>query len=344
MAAPLPRLERSNPGTSLGINNSKPVLAPQPAASPSGVAAVREQKGERLGVWRYSTQLNEQLTAGQRALDFVDQLSGQLVGLKFKLSQELGQRRVDSDELSNKVADFSALWQSRSQRTGGSVDGRLKFHLAQDAKEVFRVRGLELDSLSHGQSEMLTFYTGVRGTGPASVAVGGESSAEDLLRQFNRALAPSGIRTEADQSGALTFSVAEESLAALQSKLAIRGGGIRFPAGQANRLKIESEAVAITPQSWSVDDHAAVRQTLQKVLVALEQLEQTRAAISSAMGEARQAIEQLSTMNESQWAESFVGDFNGRFNQNTDYRYFAEIAPALMGMSRYRVLSLLALR
>jgi hypothetical protein len=343
MAAALPRLDSSHKlGSSLGIN-SRLVTAAAPAAS-GELAAVREQKGERLGVWRYSTQLNEQLTAGQRALDYVDELSGQLTELKLKLSQELGQRRVDTAGLSAKVADFSALWTARSQRTGGSVDGRLKFHLSQDAKEVFRVRGLELESLSSGQAEMLTFYTGARGTGPASVAVGGEISSENLLRQFNRALAPSGIRTEADQGGALTFSVAEEALAPLQNKLAIRGGGIRFPAGQANRLKIESEAVAILPTSWGVDDHASVRQSLQKVVMALEQLEQTRAAISSAMGEAKLAIEQLSTMDESQWAQSFVGDFNGRFNQSSDYRFFSDIAPALMGMSRYRVLSLLALR
>ncbi|NHQ86896.1 hypothetical protein HA050_12290 [Iodobacter sp. HSC-16F04] len=343
MAVPLPRLDSSlKSGSSLGIN-SRPVSAAAPAAS-GALAPVREQKGERLGVWRYSTQLNEQLTAGQRALDYVDELSDQLTSLKLKLSQELGQRRVDAGDLGAKVAGFSALWADRSQRTGGSVDGRLKFHLAQDAKEVFRIRGLELESLSSGQAEMLTFYTGVRGTGPASVAVGSEVSSENVLRQFNRALAPSGIRTEADQSGALTFSVAEDALAPLQNKLAIRGGGIRFPAGQANRLKIESEAVAISPNSWAVDDHASVRQSLQKVVIALEQLEQTRAAISSAMGEAKLAIEQLSTMNESQWAQSFVGDFNARFNQSSDYRFFSDIAPALMGMSRYRVLSLLALR
>ncbi|WP_293933957.1 hypothetical protein [Iodobacter sp.] len=343
MAAALPRLDRSNPSSRLGID-SKPVLAPAAPAVVSMVAAVREQKSERAGSWRYSTQLNEQLTAGQRALEYVDQLSDQLSGLKLKLSQELGQRRVDREELSSKVAEFSTLWAARSQHTGGSIDGHLKFHLAQDAKEVFRARGLELESLSSGTAEMLTFYTGVRGTGPASVAVGGEISRENLLRQFNRALAPSGIRTEADQSGALVFSVAEEALPSLQSKLAIRGGGIRFPAGQANRLKLESELPAITPSHWSTDDHASVRQSLQKVVMALEQLEQTRAAISSAMGEAKLAIEQLSTMNESEWAQSFVGDFNGRFNQSSDYRFFSDIAPALMGMSRYRVLSLLALR
>ncbi|MNU10815.1 hypothetical protein D3C72_2582050 [compost metagenome] len=61
------------------------------------------------------------------------------------------------------------------------------------------------------------------------------------------------------------------------------------------------------------------------------------------MAEVRHAIAQLSQMSEQLWADGFVNDFNARFNTPDSESGLYEVVPALLGVSRYRVLSLLAL-
>lgn len=300
-------------------------------------------RGPAANGWRYSSQLNEQLTSAQRALSFVDGLAGQLEQLKTDLSQQLTQRRIDRDGLEAEVATFSKALSQRHEQSGGSVDGHLRFHLAGDARQNFTVRGMELEALRSGSPETLALFSGERGTAAMSVSVGGEISEDDIMRRLNRALAPSGIRPSVNDDGQLSFSVDEADWPAIRDRLSVRGGGIRFPSGQPQRVKTVAEAERLSTGDWQVSDHANVRQTLQRVVGALSQLHQARGAIASAIDEARGSIERLSRMDEQNWAEEFVADFNARLNQSGDYRSFLDVIPALLGLSRYRVVSLLAI-
>jgi hypothetical protein len=293
--------------------------------------------------WRYSSQLNEQLTAAQRALSFVDGLAGQLERLKADLSQQLTQRRIDRDGLEAKIGRFADALAQRHAQSGGSVDGNLHFHLAADARQDFTIRGMELDSLRSGRPETLALFSGERGTAAMSFSVGGDVSEDEIMRRLNRALAPSGIRPSVNDDGQLGFSVDEADWPAIRDRLSVRGGGIRFPSGQPQRVKTVAESERLATGDWQVNDHAQVRQTLQRVVSALSQLHQARGAITSAIDEARDSIDQLSRMGEQNWAEEFVTDFNARLNQSGDYRAFLDVIPALLGVSRYRVISLLAL-
>lgn len=311
---------------------------PAPQAQPAA-----QVRGAPASGWRYSAQLNEQLTSAQQALSFVDGLLGQLEGVKSGLSRELTQRQLNQGDLQRQLEQFNEQWRKRQTASGGSLDGQLRFHLAADARQGFTVKGLDLAALSGGQAETLVFSTGESGAAPASVQVGGASEEEDLLRRFNRGLAASGVRAEMNEDGQLAFSVPESQWGALSERMTVRGGGIRFPGGIPQRLKLQPEAEAFQPERWKVGDHAQVRQALQSVVRSIGQLQQTRAAINSAIAEAQHSIEQLSHMNEQSWASQFVSDFNARLNQPDGYRNFYELVPALIGVSRYRVVSLLSL-
>lgn len=311
-----------------------------PAPQAQSAAQVR---GAPTSGWRYSAQLNEQLTSAQQALSFVDGLLGQLEGVKSGLSRELTQRQLNQGELQRQMEQFKQQWGQRQAASGGSLDGQLRFHLAGDSRQGFTVKGLELGALAGGQAETLVFSTGESGAAPASVQVGGGVGEEEVLRRFNRALAGGGVRAEVNEDGQLAFSVPEAQWAALNERMTVRGGGVRFPGGVPQRLKLQPEAEAFQPERWKVDDHAQVRQALQNVVRSIGQLHQTRAAINSAIAEAQHSIEQLSHMNEQSWASQFVSDFNARLNQPDSYRNFYELVPALIGVSRYRVLSLLSL-
>ncbi|KZE31764.1 hypothetical protein EV683_101156 [Crenobacter luteus] len=329
--------------TPAGTQRKAGVAAPARLAESGEPAARRAPEFRAIGGWRYSSQLGEQLTAAQRAHDYVDGLVKQLETLKGELSRGLTQRRVDADGLKAGVDAFAERLGQRHASTGGSLDGAWRFRLAGDARQAFTVRGMELASLTGGDVETLALFAGERGTAALTVQVGGGLGEAEVLRRFNRALAPAGVRVDADDAGRLRFSVDEAAWPALAERLAIRGGGIRFPSGQPQRLRAEPEAEALRPGEWRVADHSDVRQTLQRVVQALAQLQQTQQAISRAMEETRASIAKLSHGDERVWAEGFVADFNARLNQPGGYGALYEVMPALIGVSRYRVVSLLAL-
>lgn len=333
---PLARTAAGSPAPAGNVTTEPAATTSSSQASP----APRRHGGDN---WRYSSQLNQQLTAAQRALGFVDGLAGQLEALKGELSGQLTQRRVDSARLARGIEQVAQHWSQRGAASGGSLDSRLQFRLAADARQTFTVRGLEVANLTQGAAETLVFFTGEPGSGPAAVKVGEPLSESALLAALGRALAPSGIQPQLDEQGQLQFSVAEEAWQGVRERFSLRGGGIRFPAGQPQHLKLQPTEQALQPQQWQSADHAGTRQTLQKVLRALDQLQLSRAAISRAMAEVRHAIAQLSQMSEQLWADGFVNDFNARFNTPDSESGLYEVVPALLGVSRYRVLSLLAL-
>lgn len=293
---------------------------------------------------RYSTQLNEQLTSAQRVLQFVDTLSNELDSLKSDLSQELTKRRIDTPKLEAKIADFAKKWEQHYAKSGGGIDSRLRLCLTAEARQTFTIRGLDLAKLTSGPRETLVFFpTGQGNTAPCSVNVGGDISEGALLRSFKYAFAPQGINVDVNDTGELSFSVREPNWQKTREQFAMRGGGIRFPAGQAHAVQVQAGPDAFAIATWQVSEHSELRQTLQRVLRAQLQVQQVRATIVAAIDEIERSIRQLAYKDEHIWAGDFVADFNARFNQPTGYRDLYDVIPTTLNMNRFRVLSLLTL-
>ncbi|AUH51819.1 hypothetical protein CXB49_13810 [Chromobacterium sp. ATCC 53434] len=319
-------------------------VAPAAAfAQTGGRAALAGAQPSQAGPsgWRYSTQLNEQLSAAQCAQGFVDDMLRQLQDFKDNLSRQLTQRRLDGASLSAQRDALGQAWQSRRADSAGSLDSQLRLTLGAPARQNFTARGLDLDSLTSGPAETLSFTAGGVAT---ALRVGDGVTREQILRGLNQALGPVGARCELDDHGRLGFSSGEKDWAQLQGGLTVRGGGVRFPGGVPQPLALEAEAPALDAARWQVDDHAQVRLALQDVLRSIARLQQTRASIDSAIAEARRSISQLSRSDEQSWASAFVGDFNARLNQSADFGHLQQLVPALLGISRYRVVALLSLR
>ncbi|QEL54733.1 hypothetical protein [Chromobacterium paludis] len=317
--------------------------APRTGGAPARppLASARPQTAGVSG-WRYSTQLNEQLTSAQCARDYVEDMLDQLQGFKDSLSQQLAQRRLDTEALSAQRDGLQRAWQRRQQDSAGSLDSQLRLSLGAPARQSFSARGLDLDGLSAGQPE--TLVLSVPGGGASAVRVGEGVSRDEVLRALNQALGPAGARCELDDRGNLGFSCSERDWPQLRDGLTVRGGGVRFPGGVPQPLSLEPEPPALDASRWKTDDHAQVRLALQEVLRAIARLQQTHAAIDGAIAEARQSISQLSRTDEQSWASGFVADFNARLNQRADFQQLQQLVPALLGISRYRVLALLSLR
>jgi hypothetical protein len=305
--------------------------APAPAAAPV-----------RAGLTNWDPQLNGQVADAQQALAFLDQAATQLQGLKADLSGKLAGRPVSDDQLSAGLRQFAATWSKRAQATGGSVGPQLDYSSPAPAVQRFTVRGLTLRNLQAGDAETLTFSVAGAGRGAMSVQVDPGLSDDQIVQRFNQALAPANIGVGVDDGGSLVFSVAEDAWPRVRDTLAVRGGGQRFPSGQPVRVKTDAEPAAVQPEAWQAGETERLRRTLQQVVQALDRVHNAQDAIDRALAAATACIGDSTGADAAVPAASYAQDFATAISQ-PGFAAFTPVTAALTGISRDRVLSLLAL-
>jgi hypothetical protein len=329
----------------------------------------------RAGLSNWDHQLQGEIASAQQALNFLDQSAAQLQALKSELAARLASRTTASaltgaksaasasatatpdagadattgsadTSLQASVQQFSNTWKQRQSTAGGSLDAQLSYTSPAPAAQRFTIRGLTIANLQAGGKEILNFSVSGATQSLSSVSITPGLSQDEIVQRFNQALAPANISASVDASGAMVFSTPEASWATVRDTLSVRGGGIRFPSGQMNRVKVDAEAPAIAPETWSTGDTEALRQSLQQVVLALAQVQQARASVSQALGNANGRVASVQTPDAD---ASGVG--MDRLAQNFSktasapgYDSLLSLTSALIGISRDRVVSLLSLR
>lgn len=305
---------------------------------------------------------NRQAADAQRTLDYLERLGTQLQQLKADLSAQIAAQRASAaakaaaaeagdgapaaaptdSGLQRRLQSVDDLWRRRDLDTGGRLDAQLRFDAQAPARRRFTVRGLDSAALASGDRETLSFSLGNGRSAPATVTLQAGASLQDNVRQLDRALAPLGIGVQLDTLGRTVFSAPETAWSQVRDALAVKGGGIRLPAGQATRAKVQSEPDAVAPAQWSgaTDDTAALRSTLQEVTQALEHIRRVAQQVRDALERAKQTADAAA---DAAWAAAFAEDFGARA-QAPGYEVYAAIAPALTSVNRSRVVSLLSLK
>jgi hypothetical protein len=327
------------------------------AAAASGHAPAPLRRG--LGNW--NPQLHQDLSNAQQAQDFLDRTAAQLQGIKAELSAKLAGLQSQDSQLQAQLQQLAATWHGRHSASGGSLDPQLRFSTPAVATQRFSVRGLDLQTLTSGSGETLAFSVGGTGQGLMSVSIPPGLSPDEVVRRFDHALAPAGIRVASDDSGALIFSVSEGAWPAVRDTLSVKGDGIRFPTGQLTRVKTDAEPAAVQPEAWqkaingpaaapSADpptddrsaDAAALRRALQQIVQSLDRVRQARVVVARALAEAAGKIDQARPREGPADAKALAANFQSVAGQQ-DYASFSSVSSALVGISRSRVISLLAL-
>ncbi len=320
-------------GAIVGTRPDKPV----PAAAGEDHAAPL-----RRGLRHWDQQLNADLSNAQRALDFLDQSAAHLQSIKLELSARLARRLQGAGALQRKLREFGDLWQQRQSATGGSLDSQLVYDSGAAPVQRFTVRGLTMQTLQAGAKETLTFSVGAGQTLRSAIMEPGLSE-DALIQRLDQALASAQIRVGKGDGGALVFSVAQASWSTLRDTLAIKGDGMRFPTGQLNRVRTDAEPAAVQPETWQIDDAESIRQTLQKVVRAINHVRQAREAVGRALNEAAARASAAQSIDSDVTVAKLAQDFLGTATQ-PDYQAFTSVVAAITGISRSRVLSLLMLR
>lgn len=324
-----------------GVARTAPRDAAASPVDPAAKSAVA--KVVRGGLRSLDADLNRQVAGAQQALDFLDQLESRLQALKASLSGRLaeGSVRADLDRLDRQLQQLTALWERRRDASGGSLDGQLALKAPDETRQGFRVRGLDRRSLASGDRETLSFA--VAGRRNLSVVVDPELPLDTVVRRLGHALMPAGITVGRDAQGELKFEANESVWPEIRDTFAVKGNGRRFAGGQFNRVALDADPDALRPHGWTTtDDPKAIRQVLQEVIASIERVRHARAAVSEALASARNRFDSDTVPVDSLWADTFVQEF-AAIAERPGFSVFSAIAPALIAVSRQRVVSLLAL-
>jgi hypothetical protein len=310
-----------------------------PAAAVTSAPAPLRSNAASIG-----SALQDQVARAQQALDYLDQVQGQLESLKGELSSRLAGTRgaaarpqadgQASVQLSAQVRQLASTLASRRKSAGGGVDSNLHF-TGKPATQRFRIRGLDLDALRSTGAQSLAFSVGGNGGPQLSVEIGSGMSDEEIAAAIDRAMAPMGVRAGLDGQRGLVFSTAEANWPAVKDSIAISGRG---------RVATEEVPAELAPQQWNTNSGnggEALRASLREVVQALERVRRSRDAASSALSAATVQMTQAATPPPE--AEQAAQEF-ATTAANPDYQSLLSLTSALVGVSRERVLALLGLR
>ena len=207
-----------------------------------------------------------QVTQAQIAEQSLLQVSTELSNIKQQLVRAMQHGVVDKASLDNKLS----IGQNkiRSIIDGAIFDGaqvvdhQLQLNLSGAQTRRFSIPGLNVQRLNetaeevkldftHGQSVMVNFD--------------GLSSGRDIVDALDRSLIPMGLRASLAKDGTVLFQVSESTYQQMQQKVRISGQGHRFPAGQANNVKLKPEPEGVI--DWQIETHSreSIRRSLVKV-------------------------------------------------------------------------------
>jgi hypothetical protein len=299
---------------------------PAAAANPAAAAPSRRASSN------WDNQLQGEVARAQQALDYLERVGGQLETVKSALAARLSGSQNNARQLEARLSQLAATLDARAQSGGGGVDARLDFQAGQAASQRFRIRGLDMDSVQAGAPQTLAFSVGGLGGPQLSVAIEPDMTRQEIAKRFDRALAPVKVRASLDAGGDLLFATPESAWPQVKDNIAVSGRG---------RVATEAEAAALAPQNWDTGNADALRQNLRDVVQALARVHRSQdaagAALSAATAQAARAETPVAE------ATALAADFAGTAAR-PQYDALLAITSALVGVSRERVLALLALR
>jgi hypothetical protein len=307
----------------------------------NGVAAEARPAPLRRGLTKWDQPLQNDISGAQQAVDFLEQTAAQLRALKTDLAAKLATRQMREGQVEQRVRQFADNWKARSAASGGTLDAQLNYS-TQPSSQRFTVRGMNLSNLRNGARETLAISVSGGTAGLRSVHLAPGLTDNEIVNRFDQALAQAGVRVSVNKDGELVFSTQEANWPAVRDALAVQGGGIRYPAGQLNRVRVDAEAPVIVPENWGTADVEAMRSTLQQVTQALGHVEaalaKVRQELANVSRRAEASLPDMELVGMGQMAEVFAN-----LSKEPGYQQLVSLTSALVGINRDRVISLLRL-
>lgn len=338
----LQRSGTSSTGTALDALPALRRVAPQDLALTGAATRGTSSSagGLRTSPFREPGQ-QQRLGELQQGLAYAERLGQALQELKSGLSRALAQPQLASrQDLPAKLEAVQQVWQARVGESGGRLDARLQpVAEGEQPRQLFRVRGLDVQALSSAGAE--TLRLAMPGQPRTTLVPLDGKGLQRGLQSLQRALAATEMRAHS-QGGELLFSAPDSHWPALRDGLSLRGDGKRFPSGQMVRALLDPQPDAITPSGWKFDDSQAQRYSLVQVLDAQAKLGQAQQQLSQRLDSAAALTAAAATETSATQQARFAAGFRAEASEQVlDFERLSALAPALLGLHRQQVQQLL---
>lgn len=225
---------------------------------------------------RYNVQLNQQLTAVQKAENYLSETENQLLVLRHQAMRGSTERPA---------AAVNALLQQRNTLSGGTVDRNFNVTLQQKSKVSFTLPGME-NLLEQTPGETLVFALGGSKRELAAVAIPAQATPRQALMHLNVGLGRLGIHASLGDDGSAVFQVDESRWAQVSQHLSVRGEGQQFPADAFTLLAPKAEAsreddISQLSSQWERGASGKLQQTLEQITRERSKLHQHQERVSA---------------------------------------------------------------
>ncbi|MBC7005625.1 hypothetical protein BIZ37_23995, partial [Photobacterium sp. BZF1] len=162
-----------------------------------------------------------------------------------------------------------------------------------EPRTVFQIKGLDTKRPSP-RDETLIFNLAKGGANAVPVKLTANATPEKQAMQFRQALNEHGIGVSLNKQRQLVFSTNEADWQHLSQKMRVVGQGDRFPAGQPNRVKLETTEARFEPQRWQID-----KEQLRQTLVETQQMmKQIKSSIRELKLHNQDVMQRIDTINQ----------------------------------------------
>ncbi|MGL6260616.1 hypothetical protein [Vibrio sp. WXL210] len=246
-----------------------------------------------------------QLASAQVAEQTLMELGKSLTELNKRLSSATrsshSSHQVQS-HVEQLTANMEREFQSAQYQDQPVLSRQLKPIYHGEGQTTFKVKGLETQR-AVPRDEMLVFNLGKGGASAVPVKLPANATPEKMAQQFRQAFNEHGIGVGLDKQRQLVFSANEGDWQRLQQSLKVTGQGERFPAGRANRAKLDTTQLRFEPTKLKADkpslaeSQAETKQLLQQVKASIQELRDYRRVISNKMSDISSRNAQLAELS-----------------------------------------------
>lgn len=263
---------RTTPGAASPVSRPEPLANARRASSPFPESALISRQP-----LRYNVQLNQQLTAVQKAENYLSETETQLLRLRHQ-----AMRGGVEEQASGAV---KTLLQQRNALSGGTVDRNFNVTLQQKSQVSFTLPGLE-KVLEGSSGETLVFALGGGKRELAAVSIPPQATPRQALAQLNVGLGRLGIHAAMERDGRVLFQVDEARWAQVSQQFSVRGEGEHFPADSFTLLAPRAETsreeeIGQLSSQWDRAASGKLQQTLEQITRERSKLHQHQDRVSA---------------------------------------------------------------
>ncbi|MGR5065571.1 hypothetical protein [Photobacterium sp. DNB22_13_2] len=162
-----------------------------------------------------------------------------------------------------------------------------------EPRTSFQIKGLDTKR-SSPRDETVIFNLAKGGANAVPVKLAANATPEQQAMQFRQALNEHGIGVSLNKQRQLVFSANEADWQHLSQKMRVVGQGDRFPAGQPNRVKLETTEARFEPQTWQTGNDQ-LRQTLVQTQ---QMMKQIKSSIQELRTHNQDVMQRIDTINQ----------------------------------------------